>query len=37
MAQLTVERLKVEFALRNAMASANVPAMSPATVPQMSR
>ena len=37
MAQLTVERLKVEFAMRNAAASANVPRMSPATVPPMSR
>jgi len=37
MAQLTVERLKVEFAMCNATASANVPPMSPATVPQMSR
>ena len=35
--QQAVERLKVEFAMRNATASANVPPMSPATVPQMSR
>ena len=35
--QQAVERLKVEFAMRNTTASANVPPMSPATVPPMSR
>ena len=34
--QRAIERLKVEFAIRNAM-SANVPEMSRAYVPQMSR
>ena len=34
--QRAIEKLKVEFAIRNAM-TANVPQMSPAYVPKMSR
>ena len=35
--QQAIEQLKVELIMLNAAASANVPQMSPATVPQMSR